>query len=166
MQCRAPHYTTRVMLAVSTGNVNATGCRTQTVMNQRLKLVTRTPHPWCCTSPLLWTKLHVHRLLILRPHLLLSSSIYFHNTACWSGEPHNILHSTSKTWLLHVSINTFTVYMYMYTITVHIYTSPIILCTCTCTHTHCTLYSRWLKQSTSPCTPLRAANTDSIITKA
>lgn len=42
MQCRAPHYTTRVKSAVSMGNVNATGCRTQTVMNQRLKLYSNT----------------------------------------------------------------------------------------------------------------------------
>jgi len=82
MQCRAPHYTTRVKSAVSMGNVNAIiGCRTQTVMNQRKAQATRTPHS-TSAAPSLMLYVHVHTLLILRPHLLLSSSIYFHNTAC------------------------------------------------------------------------------------
>lgn len=53
MQCRAPHYTTRVRSVVSMGNVNATGCRTQTVMNQRLKqhvLHTRGAAPRLCSG--------------------------------------------------------------------------------------------------------------------
>lgn len=53
MQCRAPHYTTRVRSVVSVGKVNATGCRTQTVMNQRLKqhvLHTRGTAPHLCSG--------------------------------------------------------------------------------------------------------------------
>lgn len=53
MQCRAPHYTTRVRSVVSMGNANATGCRTQTVMNQRLKqhvLHTRGAAPRLCSG--------------------------------------------------------------------------------------------------------------------
>jgi len=53
MQCRAPHHTTRVRSVVSTGNANATGCRTQTVMNQRLKkhvLHTRGAAPRFCSG--------------------------------------------------------------------------------------------------------------------